>query len=60
MNERGNRTPTTVDFVADRMRCCLKLIEGAKGRNEAEQRALLWMLGEEINGIQARLWRAAR
>ena len=57
---RGNRVPTELDFVEDRLRCCLSLIEGTRDRSAEEKRALCWMLGEEFVGLLPRLWRASR
>lgn len=48
-----------VSYIADRPRACLRLIE-ATPSDPAEQKALLWMLVEEITGWLPRIWRAAR
>ena len=48
-----------VSFIAERLRACLRLIE-ATPSTPADQKALLWMLIEEITGWLPRVWRAAR
>lgn len=60
MAQRGNRVPNDLAYVEDRLRCCLSLIEGMRDSSEQEKRTLVWTLGDEINALQARLWRAAR
>lgn len=48
-----------IAYIAERIRACLRLIE-ATPQTEQDQRALLWMLIEEIMGWLPRIWRAAR
>jgi hypothetical protein len=51
--------PTLMEFVRERLVLCLNLIDGCP-QEAAEQKALAWILGEELTGLLARLWRAAR
>lgn len=48
-----------IQFIAERLRICLRLIESTPDK-EADQKALLWMLIEEMIGLLSRAWRFAR
>ena len=50
---------TEVDYIADRLRACLRIID-ATPQTVPDQKALVWMLVEELAGLVSRAWRWAR
>jgi hypothetical protein len=61
--QRGNRAPTDLDYIEDRLKRCLDLIDRtrvARATNPAETKALVFMLGEEFHALLGRLWRCTR
>ena len=57
--QRGNRVPTELDWVADRLRICLEFIEVNRGDAKAIQGTCL-AIGGELCGLIPRLWRASK
>ena len=56
---RGNRVPTDLDWMAERLRVCLEFIEANRGDPKAIPATCL-AIGSELCALIPRLWRAAK
>lgn len=48
---------TDISYIRARLQACLRLIDATP---EADNKALVWMLVEELTGLLSRIWRWAR